>query len=149
MNDWQTLLLVGVVGAGVGLTLVALAMVRNGKAFSETRYLLPLGIFVWGDGVVVGPFWICAALVALFINSWWMFLLLVGIYWIVRGFGEVVYWLNEQFATQHRNKPEHMAFYSLFKSDAVWFVYQLVWQCVVVLAIAFSVYAGVGFVRSL
>lgn len=149
MNDWQTLILAGVTGVGGGITVRAIEMVRAGKAFAETGYLLPLGIFVWGDAIVLGPFWMSVSLLSLLVGSWWMFLFIVGVYWIIRGLGEVVYWLNEQFASQHRNKPEHMKLFSFFKSDAVWFVYQLVWQCVTVMAIVFSIYAGAGWIRSM
>lgn len=115
---------------------------RKNNAFGLTRWLTPLGSFVWGDAVVLSVFWIVASLVSWWLSDWNVFWLIASVFWVVRGAGETIYWLNEQFARDHRNPPESLWGYSLFKSEAIWFVYQLVWQCVTVAAVIASVYFG-------
>lgn len=109
-------------------------------AFKETRYLGWMGIFVVGDALVIGPFWIVLSLIAIYLQSWHWFLLGVSLFWVVRGFGETMYWIQEQFATNHRNDPKNLFGYGLVKSDAIWFLYQIFWQCVTVLALMATVY---------
>lgn len=99
-----------------------------------------LGIFVWGDAIVLGLFWAIIGFIFLLLGDWYLFLLTVSIFWAVRSSGEVVYWLNEQFALKHRNPPESLWLYKFFRNDSVWFIYQIYWQCVLVIAIVASVY---------
>ncbi len=108
--------------------------------FGITKPLTFLGIFVWGDALVLGPFWLGVSIIILLLQDWNLFLLIVSLFWVVRSSGEILYWIAEQFADKHRNPPSTLFFYSLFKNDAVWFIYQLFWQCVLVIAIIASLY---------
>ncbi len=94
-----------------------------------------MGIFVVGDALIIIPFWILLTLIAVFFHSWRIFELGASLFWVVRGFGETQYWIHEQFAADHRNDPKNLFGYSLVKSDAIWFLYQVFWQCVTVLAL--------------
>jgi hypothetical protein len=110
--------------------------------FHETPYLLPMGIFVWGDAGVIGLFWFVSSVLSWILTDWWLFLLLASLFWIVRSLGEVIYWLNQQFSTLNRNPPERMRGYRWIGNDSIWFVYQIAWQCVMVFALAASIYCA-------
>ena len=76
------------------------------NALGDTPALFWLGIFVWGDATVVGPFWTLAALSSLLLQDWVLFLLLVSTFWLVRSGGEILYWFLQQFSTIERNPPK-------------------------------------------
>ncbi len=110
------------------------------NAFGIARLFGLLGIFVWGDAVVVGLFWLIICLTILLVQDWYLFLLILSIFWVVRSAGEVIYWLLEQFTMQHRNPPHTLKFYKFFNNDSIYFVYQLFWQCVLTISIVASLY---------
>lgn len=118
-------------------------------AFLLTPQYYVLGAFVWGDALVFGIFWMVVDAVVFFLNDWLLFLLVISIFWSVRGIGESIYWFNQQFSTVKRNPPEKLPFYHLFGSDAIWFVYQIVAQCVSVVAIIFSIYFAYVWLQTL
>ncbi len=128
------LMLVGIISCG-------LMHSKNGSTNRETPWLFLMGAFVWADAVVLGIFWLIVLLVAvLFLNNWLLFWLIYSVFWLVRAFGEIIYWLNEQFASEHRNPPEKFWIYKIFPNESVWFVLQVYWQCVLVGAIITSIY---------
>ncbi|HZZ98442.1 MAG TPA: hypothetical protein VFG51_00760 [Candidatus Saccharimonadia bacterium] len=110
------------------------------NAFGLTRLLTPLGSFVWGDAVIFSIFWMAASIVVFFLNSSTLFALIFSVFWAVRGLGESIYWFNQQFSAIIRNPPKTLLGYSLFKNDSIWFVYQICWQCVMVISIIASIY---------
>jgi hypothetical protein len=113
---------------------------KKKNVFGLTNHLVFLGAFVWGDIIVLGPFWILISTVTILLNDWYLFLLILSVFWVVRSLGETIYWLNEQFATKNRNPANTLRFYKIFKNDSVWFVYQLINQCILVVSIIFSIY---------
>ncbi len=115
---------------------------KKRNSYRLTNYLFFIGAFVWGDVFVLSPFWIIVSLISLFANNWYLFLLILSLFWAIRSFGEIIYWLNEQFASKNRNLPQNLNFHRLIKSDAIWFMYQLFWQCAFVFAIILSIYFG-------
>jgi hypothetical protein len=116
-------------------------VIKKKNAFGLATLFGSLGIFVWGDAIVLGPFWLLTSLLVLFLQDWQLFLVILSLFWVVRSLGEVIYWITEQFSKEHRNPPETLMLYRYFKSDAVWFVYQVYWQCILVLSLLASVYA--------
>ena len=108
--------------------------------FQETPSLLIFGIFVWGDAVVLGLLWLLVSLVTFLLNDWTLFLLFISVFWTVRSSGEVIYWLNQQFSPLNRNPPERLKGYCIFGNESIWFVYQLVWQCILVVSSITSVF---------
>jgi len=128
---------------------LAIKRIKNGSVFEETPYLSWLGIFVWGDAIVISPFWIICALVGLIFKNGYLFLFLGSLFWVARSLGEVIYWLNQQFSNKLRNPPEKLFLYFLLKNDSVWFVYQVFWQCMFVFAVVGSVYFGWKWIGSL
>ncbi len=110
------------------------------NAFGLTRPLVFIGVFVWADAVIFGLFWVMASLITYFLQDWYLFLLITSIFWVVRSLGEVIYWLNQQFSTLKRNPIENLPWQSIFHNDSVWFVHQIIWQCVMAISLVFTIY---------
>jgi len=53
-----------------------------------------------------------------------------------------MYWLHQQFSTLERNPPKSLLGYRFFGNDSIWFVYQIFWQCVTVIAVIASIYTA-------
>lgn len=104
------------------------------RAFSIHQFGFIIGSFVWADAVICGLFWGVGSLIFLVRQDWIGFLLLLSLFWVVRSGGEVMYWMNQQFSTLMRNPPKTLHFHRLFYDDSIWFIYQLFWQCVLVIS---------------
>ncbi|MCS7092503.1 MAG: hypothetical protein NZM26_04075 [Patescibacteria group bacterium] len=113
---------------------------KKGNAFYPTKLLYPFGIFVWGDGIVISIFWLIVSLFCLFQKDSLYFWLFVCLFWAIRGIGETIYWLNEQFSERHRNPAAKMIGHKILKNESVYFLYQVFWQCVSVIAIFGVIY---------
>lgn len=110
------------------------------NAYGLTRPLFFIGIFVWGDAVIFSLFWIMSAVVALILQDWYLFLLTTSVFWVIRSLGESIYWFNQQFSQVERNPIRSLPWHSIFHNDSVWFIYQIIWQCVGVASIILSIY---------
>lgn len=100
--------------------------------YGLTRLLSPLGIFVWGDGILIGLFWFLAGVVSLLVPIDTIFYLIFIMFWIVRSAGEVLYWFLQQFSTVERDPPHTLPLSSVFPGQSIWFAHQVMWQCVLV-----------------
>lgn len=140
MVIWQTIFLVLIFIFSFFVSLVAFKHSKTGDTNGETPWLFFIGAFVWADAVVLGLFWILVIGGVLLFGDWLLFWLIMAVFWVVRSFGEIIYWLNEQFAVNHRNPPEKFWIYRFFPNESVWFVIQVFWQCVLVGSIITSVY---------
>ncbi|OGM28041.1 hypothetical protein A2962_05490 [Candidatus Woesebacteria bacterium RIFCSPLOWO2_01_FULL_39_61] len=141
MSDWQVNVVI--VWGTVSLLFCIKGILESKdkrSAFGITPYLLPLGIFVWGDAVIFGLFWFVVSLMTLIVNDWIFFLLIISIFWVVRSVGETVYWINQQFSIINRNPPEKFWFHKYFHNDSVWFIHQIIWQCVTVVSLVTTIY---------
>lgn len=114
--------------------------IRKKNPYGLTPFLVWLGIFVWGDAVVLGLFWFLSSLTVYLLGDWSLFLLTISVFWVVRSFGEIIYWLNQQFLYPKNNYYEKLAGYHFFKSTAILFVYQVIWQCIAVVSIISTIY---------
>jgi len=108
------------------------AQLKN--SFKVTRGLFPLGIFVWGDALTIGPYWILVALLSGILQDVHLFYALISLFWFVRAQGEVQYWIAEQFTSKHRNKPKDLWGHQFFEGEAIYFGYQTFWQVVMMLS---------------
>jgi len=141
MNSWQKIVVLVYGAISLFVFIKSFYEVKNkNNSFGLTPILSLLGIFVWGDGLILGIFWMLASVTTYIINSWYLFLLIISVFWVVRGLGETKYWLNQQYSKILRNPPEKLLGYSIFKNDSIWFIYQIIWQCLTVVAIIFSIY---------
>lgn len=110
------------------------------NAYGLTRILTPLGIFVWGDAVVFGIFWILASVISYLLADWLLFLLIISIFWVIRSLGETIYWFNQQFSKINRNPPEKLPGFNIFHNNSIWFIHQIGWQCWTIVSIILSIY---------
>lgn len=112
------------------------------NSYGLTQFFAPLGIFAWGDAVIFGLFWVLAALVSLLLADWYLFLLIVSVFWVIRSLGETIYWFNQQFSSKVHdwNKPENLPLHSVFHNDSIWYIYQIIMQCISVVAIISTLY---------
>ena len=143
MQNWQTLFLFLFALINLIIFLKGFYECKYKKnAYGLTPKLLFLGVFAWGDAVVFCLFWAFSALFSLVIHDWYLFLLTISVFWAVRGLGETIYWFNQQFSskTYDWNKPENLLFHSIFHNDSIWYVYQIGWQVITVIAVVFTIY---------
>lgn len=148
MEFWQRIVL-GIYG-GVNFLLFLKGFYEckyKKKAYTPTPALFPFGAFVWGDAVVFGLFWVSSALISCLLNDWVLFLLIISLFWVVRSLGETIYWFNQQFSSVNRNSPEKLTGFAIFHNDSIWYIYQIVWQCVTVVSLVFSIYFSALWLR--
>lgn len=120
---------------------------KKGNSYNNAHVYNLLGAFVWGDVVVFGTFWALASLIILYTKDITLFFLILSVFWVVRSFGEMIYWFNQQFSKVVRMKPEDLWFYKYFNNDSVWFVYQIYWQCVLVVSIIATIYFANNWIK--
>ena len=119
---------------------------KKGNSYGITWGLFPLGIFVWGDAVIFGIFWSIASFACLVLRDWLLFLLIFSVFWLVRSIGETIYWFNQQFSNTQRYPPEQLFGHKIFKGkvieehDAIWFINQIVMQCITVATVITTIY---------
>lgn len=141
MLSWQQLFILVYIVVNIFVFIYGLKKsIGDKNAFGLSTPFQCLGIFVWGDALIIGFFWIFAGLIFLVFNDWIGFLLTAAVFWAVRSLGEIIYWISEQFAVKHRNSPDKLLFHSKLGNDSVWFIYQIFWQCVLVVSIICSIY---------
>jgi hypothetical protein len=116
------------------ITVLALGQLKKNNPGGITPWLLPFGIFVWGDGLILGLFWFFVSLFVLWTNNWQLFFLIYLLFWMVRSSGEVLYWFMQQFSAVVKDPPETLWLSKLMPGESVWFGYQLIWQCVFVIS---------------
>ncbi|MBI4028958.1 MAG: hypothetical protein HY376_01205 [Candidatus Blackburnbacteria bacterium] len=141
MELWQREIILAVIVYSIGCFLAGVYYSRK-KKYTENCYLFyPLGAFVWADVVIFGLFFGVSTAVILYLNNWNLFLVFYSIFWTIRSFGESVYWFNQQFSTVNRNPGKNQWPYFFFKDEyTVWFVYQIMWQCVCVVSTILAIY---------
>ncbi|MDQ5951593.1 MAG: hypothetical protein QG639_874 [Patescibacteria group bacterium] len=142
MNSVATLFLFLLLIGNVVLFFVSKTQCARHNSFGITRKLSFLGMFVWGDVLMLAPFWIGVSILCLILQDWWLFLLIVSAFWLVRGIGETLYWFLQQFATVKRDPPESLAGYRFVKNESIWFMYQVMWQCLTVISLIATIYTA-------
>lgn len=105
-----------------------------------THWLLPFGIFVWGDGIILASFWILVSLLVLWFQDWLLFALIYVLFWMVRSLGEIFYWFLQQFSSIIKDPPKNLWLSRFMPGESVWYGYQLIWQCVFVISSICFVY---------
>ena len=89
---------------GIILTILAISKSRNNQFYSDTAWAWPLGIFVWGDALILGPFWSLTGLVSLWMQPI-QILRFFLLFYTIRSAYEVVYWINHQVAQRDYQPP--------------------------------------------
>lgn len=141
MNQSQQIFLILFAAFGLAISFKGFwETYKHKNAYRETPYLYPLSIYVWGDALVFGIFLGGAALVSIILSDWILFLLIASLFWLVRSIGETIYWFNQQFSTVIRAQPQRYWTHKIFHNDSVWFIFQIMNQCVTVITIITSMY---------
>ena len=115
--------------------LISINKSKNKQFYSDTFFLWPLGIYVWGDGLVLGLFWMLSAIIFLFIspiNILRFYLLFLAI----RSAYEVIYWLNHQ-ANNKKYEPPLFRNISWLDAHQGAILYQVANSCLMLLALFF------------
>lgn len=101
---------------------------KNSKKVTSTWFysrphplLRVVTVYVKGDMIVILPTLLLIALVGIF--SIRFMLLLFGIFYSLRGAGEMVYWFSHQF-WEKKYRPDDFGFKNL-NNDAIYILYQL------------------------
>lgn len=147
MHLWQIILIFFAIFNFL-LFLKAYKECANKNSYKITKPLYILGMYVWGDVLVFSIFWALVSLFTILIGNLYLFLTFTSIFWVVRSFGESIYWFNQQFSKVKREPPEKVMFYSLVKNDSVWFIMQIMNQCITVVALVASIYFAFMWLRS-
>lgn len=102
--------------------------------YSSPHLLLRLlTIYVKGDMLIIIPGFIIVGLLGFF-SLKFMFLI-YGIFFSLRGFGEMIYWFLHQFSVK-QYRPNDFGFKKL-SNDAIYILYQLFSTFITVLSIGF------------
>jgi len=122
--------------------------VQRCNPYGTTRWLYAWGIFVWGDALVIAPFFVLVGVVAMILNNFNLFMLAFCSFWLIRSMGESIYWFNQQFSTVIKEKPEHVPFFGkLVKGESAWFMMQVYMQCVAVFALIGVIYFAAAWLQ--
>ena len=97
---------------------------------------VPMGIFIWGDALILGPFIISGIIWLWFKDKSTWTGLFFSTYLTVRSFIEIIYSLNAQFTDSVR--PWEMSWMSLgivksFGRAEIFVLYQLLFTCVFII----------------
>lgn len=122
---------------GISLLVTLLAWSRKNKKFyTNTFHLGGMGIYVWGDALILAPFWIISGLLWYFLSTTQVFQY-ISIFFLCRSFFEVIYWLLFQFHNNnHTEAPDLHGLLKNFTGDQKAILYQVTHMCVVVVMIA-------------
>ena len=134
-NFWLS----GVLGLiSIYLVVLAVKKSRSGSFYQDTHWLSFLGIYVWGDALILAPFWLLSAGLFLFFSQVEViryFLLFL----VVRSLYEVLYWITHQVAKKDYRPPLFRSIKWLGANEAA-ILYQLLHMCLVILGVAALIY---------
>lgn len=116
--------------------LLAYRYSKKGSFYSDTLPLTPLGIYVWGDALILAPFWLVVSSFflisgvepSLFLRFYVLFLALRSTY-------EVIYWLLHQSAKSEYHPPL-LRSVSWLKAQEIAILYQLFHTCIILLSLS-------------
>ncbi|RJR30860.1 hypothetical protein C4569_03685 [Candidatus Parcubacteria bacterium] len=107
--------------------LVALNKIKRDHKFYDNVNLFLVyvfGIFVWGDALILSPFFIAASIILYIINNAYLTLGVFSAYHFLRQGFEVVYWFLQQFSMKQEFRPPDR-FFKFLKTDELHIIYQL------------------------
>ncbi|MCA9369543.1 MAG: hypothetical protein H6774_04075 [Pseudomonadales bacterium] len=112
---------------------------RHSGFYTDTHVLWPLGVFVWGDGLVLAPFWAVSSVLFLFLDPLWILRYLL-LFFTIRSVVEVLYWLAHQFSSNEYQAPLFRRYAWIKQNDSA-ILYQLFHTCAAFLGLFFFVYS--------
>lgn len=79
------------------LFFIALTLCKRGEFYRDSFAFTPFGIYVWGDALVLAPFWAVALIILGFFPPLYLLRFFL-LFWTFRSAYEVVYWIGHQWA---------------------------------------------------
>lgn len=147
MHIWQALFLLAYALSSLLLAVKGFYESHRKRNSFGTVHTFVLGVYVWGDAVVFGVFWFLISIITLLLADWVLFWLIFSLFWVVRSFGETIYWFNEQHAVKKRVNIKKKYLYKYFHNDSVLFIYQIIQQCITVISLVASIYYASLWIR--
>ncbi len=123
------------------ISLLSYKLAKNNQFYSDVPLpLLLSGIYVWGDGLVLGPFWLVSILLWYFLaysptQVFRYFLLFL----VIRSAYEIIYWLQHQMLKKDYIPPLFRRIKWL-TAEQHGILYQLLHTVIIVLAISIYLY---------
>ena len=96
----------------------------------------PFLVYVKGDAIVLVPLTVAILLTALY--SIKLAALIYAVYFTIRGLGEMIYWLLQQFG-QKTYRPNDFGFKNL-SNDAIYIIYQTISLANIIIGIGFILF---------
>lgn len=152
METWQKIIIFSYLFlAIIGLAVSLKKCLKEKNNLGLTGIFVIYGAFVWADLVIFSAYWILFSSFTILRNDWILFLLGQSVFWFVRSLGESQYWFNQQFSDIHRTTYRNFFFSWLFNNDnyTVWFVMQILMQCITVVSAILSIYLGKLWINNL
>lgn len=119
--------------------LLAIRKSRCQEFYSDTPWLLPFGIFIWGDALILAPFWMITAVLFTFL-SWVNMGRFLLLFFMIRAAYEVVYWITHQVAKREYIPPLFRHIHWLSANESA-ILYQLLNMCQVIFCAALLVFS--------
>lgn len=145
MDIWQKIILFSyLIFSLVGVLIAYKKIHKEKNNLGLVGSFVICGAFVWADLIVFGVFWALFTTVSIILNDWILFLLGQSVFWFIRSLGESFYWFNQQFSTIKRYDSKDFFFAKFFNNDdyTVWFVMQIIMQCIAVVSMILTIYLG-------
>lgn len=149
LEFWQQIIIILFTLYALSSFIFAIIQVNKKNIYGLTPQYYPLGAFVWGDALIFGIFWTISSITIFFLNDWILFLLFYSVFVAIRSLGETIYWFNQQFSTVGKYVLKDMPGYRWIKSDGLWFIYQIMTQCVTVISIISSIYLSAIWIKQI
>lgn len=127
--------------SGLYITHTAWKKSKSDGFYTLTPQFAILGIYVWGDGLVLGPFWSLSGLIFLFLSPL-NILRYVLLFYALRSAYEVIYWLNHQ-AVKDAYRPPLLPALNHLSPKEVSILYQLTHFTITFLTLSLLTYTVV------
>lgn len=108
----------------------AIIKAKTGNFFEDTLFLFPLGIYVWGDALILAPFWLISSTFFWFVPLVFILRFFL-LFLVIRAAYETVYWINHQFAHKQYQAPLFRKVSWLGDHESA-ILYQVLNMCVIV-----------------
>jgi len=112
---------------------------QKGRFYTNTPQGFLLGIYVWGDALILGPFWLLSAVIFLILPPV-MVLRYLLLFFSLRAVYETIYWLNHQ-AVKAEYQPPLFKHLSWVNSNEAAILYQLLNFCLAVILLSFLIWS--------
>ena len=99
-------------------------------------------IFVKGDALVIAPF-VCVIVLIGLLHSWVMSAFIMSVFYAVRQFGEMIYWLFQQFH-DHSYRPYDFGL-TMLNTHSIYILYQVSACVQSTIGVVLASYIGLNF----